>query len=325
MTTSSLRNGWPLASGLLLSLLVPLFPDGSALGADPTLESRLLPLIEAHEGKVAVAVKDLKTGEGFVSHADDPMPTASLIKFPVMVEAYRQADAKAIDLDARVTLKDADKVPGSGILTDHFSEGASFPLRDAVHLMIVYSDNTATNLLLDVIGIGSTAATMERMGYPNTKIHAKVFRGSTSVFPERSKEFGLGSTTAAEMVRLCEALNRKELVNPEASAAMLRHLRACEDKDKFPRFLPPGTKVAFKTGSLDAVRTAAGIIECARGPVALCVMTSENKDHSWRADNAGNRLCAEIARAVFDHFGPEATPAPSASPAQSGDETAKPR
>jgi beta-lactamase class A len=191
--------------------------------------------------------------------------------------------------------------------------------------MIVYSDNTATNLVLDVIGIGSTAATMERMGYPNTKIHAKVFRGSTSVFPERSKEFGLGSTTAAEMVRLCEALNRKELVSPESSEAMLRHLRACEDKDKFPRFLPPGTKVAFKTGSLDAVRTAAGIIECAQGPVALCVMTSQNKDHSWRADNAGNRLCAEIARAVFDHFGPEATPAPSPSPAQSGGETAKPR
>jgi beta-lactamase class A len=93
MTTISLRQGRPLTTGLLLFLLLPLFPEGSALGADPTLESRLLPLIEAHEGKVAVAVKNLKTGESFVSHADDPMPTASLIKFPVMVETYRQADA----------------------------------------------------------------------------------------------------------------------------------------------------------------------------------------------------------------------------------------
>ena len=89
---------------------------------------------------------------------------------------------------------------------------------------------------------------------------------------------------------------------------MLKHLRACEDKDKFPRFLPPGTKVAFKTGSLDATRTAAGIIECAQGPVALCVLTDGNADHRWVPDNAGNRLCAEIARAVFDHFGPEASP-----------------
>ena len=193
-------------------------------------------------------------------------------------------------------------MPGSGILTDHFSDGATFPLRDAVHLMIVFSDNTATNLVLDEIGIGSTAATMEKMGYPNTKIHSKVFRRDTSVFPERSKQFGLGSTTAAEMIRLCEALHRKELVSPEASEAMLEHLRACDDKDKFPRFLPPGTKVAFKTGSLSTPATAAGIIECPGGPVAVCVLTDENEDKRWVPDNAGNRLCAEVARAVFDHF-----------------------
>ena len=155
-------------------------------------------------------------------------------------------------------------MPGSGILTAHFSDGATFPLRDAVHLMIVYSDNTATNLVLDEIGIPSTAETMEKLGYPNTKVHSKVFRRDTSVFPERSKQFGLGSTTAAEMVRLCEALHKKELVSPEASEAMLKHMQACDDKDKFPRFLPPGTKVAFKTGSLDAARTAAGIIDYAR-------------------------------------------------------------
>ncbi|MCL5670421.1 MAG: class A beta-lactamase-related serine hydrolase, partial [Acidobacteria bacterium] len=110
---------------------------------------------------------------------------------------------------------------------------------------------------------------MEAMGYPNTKIHSKVFRRDTSVFPERSKKYGLGSTTAAEMVRLCEELYHKRLVSPTASEAMLEHLRACDDKDKFPRFLPPGTKIAFKTGSLSDTRTAAGIIECPAGPGAL--------------------------------------------------------
>jgi beta-lactamase class A len=298
----------------LAFLLVSLFliPNLPVLGADATLESRLAPLIEAHQGKVAVAAKNLKTGETFQYHADEPMPTASLIKLPVMVEAYRQAAEKTIDLDTMVTLKDSDKVPGSGILTSHFSAGASFPLRDAVHLMIVYSDNTATNLVLEVIGIGATAATMEKMGYPNTKLHSKVFRRDTSVFPERSKQFGLGSTTAGEMTRLCEALWRQEVVSPEACAAMLKHLRACDDKDKFPRFLPPGTKVAFKTGSLDATKTAAGIIECPAGPVALCVLTDGNADHRWVQDNAGNRLCAEIARAVFNHFGPGGASEPAA-------------
>jgi beta-lactamase class A len=305
MTMTQIRVG-------LIAALLGLAASTPSPGADDSLESRLAPLIQAHKGKVAVAVKNLETGESFAYHADEPMVTGSLIKFPIMVEAYRQAAEKTVDLNKPVTLKKGDKVPGSGILTGHFSEGATFPLRDAVHLMIVYSDNTATNLVLDEIGIASTAQTMEKLGYPNTKAHSKVFRRDTSAFPERSKVFGIGSTTAAEMVRLCEALHRKELVGPEASAEMLKHMAACDDKDKFPRFLPAGTKLAFKTGSLDAARTAAGIISTPGGPVAVCVLTDENQDKRWVTDNAGNRLCADVARVVFDHFPARGEPRPTA-------------
>ena len=84
------------------------------------------------------------------------MPTASLIKLPVMVEAYFQADEGKVKLDATGDAQKDDKVPGSGILTSHFSDGATFPLARRVRLMIVYSDNTATNLVLDKIGIPST-------------------------------------------------------------------------------------------------------------------------------------------------------------------------
>ncbi len=282
-----------------------------------TLASALTPIIQAHKGKVAVAVKNLATGESFGYHENDVMPTASLIKFPVMIEAYRQAEAKQVDLGAWITLKKQDKVPGSGILTYHLSDGATITLRDAIRLMIAFSDNTATNLVLDSIGLGATAQTMERMGYPNTKIHSKVFRRDTSIFPDRSKLYGLGSTTAAEMVRLCEAVQNKTILSPASCAAMLDHLRACEDKDKFPRFLPPGTKVAFKTGSLDDTRTAAGIIECPGGPAAVCVLSHDNEDKRWVADNAGNRLCALIARGVYDCFD-------QAPPAQTGTGSTKP-
>jgi beta-lactamase class A len=271
-------------------------------GESPKLDARLMPLIKAHKGKVAVMVKHLGSGETFSYHADDVLPTASLIKLAVMIEAYRQAADKKLDLDKVVTLRKEDKVPGSGFLTYHFTEGATFKLRDAIRLMIVFSDNTATNLVLDAIGLGATAATMEKMGYPNTKIHSKVFRRDTSVFPERSKQFGLGSTTASEMIRLCEALYLKKILSPPACEQMLDNLRACDDKDKFPRLLPPGTKVAFKTGSLADTRTAAGIIEWPAGPVAVCVLSCENEDKRWVAENAGNRLCAEIARAVYDHY-----------------------
>ena len=300
-----------LVATFLLGLVLPSLPCSGLASAEPGrpspgahdgLAAKLEPILKAHKGKVAVAIKNLRTGESFTFHADEVMPTASLIKFPVMVEAYRQAASGKIDLDARVTLKKQDKVPGSGVLTYHFSDGASFALRDAVRLMIAFSDNTATNLVLDAVGLGATAATMEAMGYANTKIHSKVFRRDTSVFPERSKRFGLGSTTAAEMIRLCEQLYYRQLVSPTASAEMLAHMRACDDREKFPRFLPPGTKLAFKTGSLADTRTAAGILECDGGPIVMCVLSCDNEDKRWVPENAGNVLCAEIAREVFLYY-----------------------
>jgi beta-lactamase class A len=268
----------------------------------PTLESKLTPVILSHKGVVAMAVKHLGSGASFEYRAHEVMPTASLIKFPVMIETYRQASAGRVDLDSFITLKAQDKVGGSGVLTSHFSDGTRFRLRDAVRLMIAFSDNTATNLVLDAIGIGATAATMERLGYPNTKIHSKSFRRETSVFPDRSARYGLGSTTAHEMVLLCEAVYQKQILTPEICETMLDHLRACDDRDKFPRFLPPGVKVAFKTGSLADTRTAAGILEWPGGPVALCVLSCQNEDKRWVSDNAGNRLCANVARAVYEHF-----------------------
>lgn len=298
-------------------------PTASAEDQDSSasLGEKLLPLIKAHQGQVAVAVKHLKTGESFQHRESEPMPTASLIKFPVMIEAYRQAHAGKIDLDKSIKLSDDDKVPGSGILRTHFSQGATFPLRDAIRMMIAFSDNTATNLVLDQVGLAATGETMQAWDFPNTRIHAKVFRGDTSIAPERSKKFGLGSTTAAEMVRLLERLERKDLVNEKASEEMLAHLLACEDKDKFSKRLPTGTKVAHKTGSVSAIRTDAGIIYASSGPIALCVLTAENKDQRWEPDNAGNALCAEIAWTVFNYF--ESSGDPDRKPDNSAPEPLK--
>ncbi len=274
-----------------------------------SLRQKLSSLLKTHEGHVAVAIKHLATGERFEFEANRAMPTASLIKIAVMVEAYRQADAGRIDLEQRITLLAGDKVPGSGILTTHFSAGTQVSLRDAIRLMIAYSDNTATNLVLEQIGIRSTSKTMEKLGFPNTKIHAKVFRRDTSVFPDRSKRFGLGSTTALETVQLLEQLYRKQLASPSASDAMLKHLENCQDRTKLRRFLEPHITIAHKTGSLATVRTDAGIISSPSGPLVVCVLTSENKDRRWTEENAGEILCARVAKITCAHFdqGPKPT------------------
>jgi beta-lactamase class A len=278
-----------------LSLFAP-----SAPAAD--LDARIAPLVKEHKGRVAVAVKNLTTGEEYSLSADEPMPTASLIKLPVMVETYWQAREGKVKLDTTLTLRDADKVEGSGILKYHFSAGATFPLRDAVRLMIVYSDNTATNLVIDQIGLPSTSARMAKLGLKQTRLNAKVFRADTRIDQEFGKKYGLGSTTAHEMVKLLELIETGTVVSPEACKEMLGHLKACDDKEKLTRFLPAGAVVAHKTGSVNASKTDAGIIYTKGGPVAVCVLTDGNTDQRWVADNEAQVLIGKIGRQVYDHF-----------------------
>jgi D-alanyl-D-alanine carboxypeptidase (penicillin-binding protein 5/6)/beta-lactamase class A len=284
-----------IAAGLMLL--------SHGIGIAGSLEDTLASMAKAHDGKVAIAVKHLSTGEVCNVNANEPMPTASLIKLAVMIEAYWQAHEKRISLSDKVAIRKDDKVPGSGILTEHFSDGASFALRDAVRLMIAFSDNTATNLVLDKIGIKAVNERMTSLKLPNTRIHAKVFRGSTtSIDPEGTKSFGLGRTTAREMVTLLEMIHEGKCVSADACKEMLEHMHKCDDKDKFPRFLPAGVKVAHKTGSVSDARTDAGILYLKNGPVAICVLTAQNTDKTWKPDSAGNLLCAKTAKAVFDYY-----------------------
>jgi beta-lactamase class A len=279
----------------------------SVPGAEPAtssgLGSYLSRHISAHHGHVAVALKNLETGESWYHNADEVMPTASLIKVAVLFEAYQQADEGKIQLHDRLTLHDSDKVPGSGILRDNFSDGATFTLRDALRLMIAVSDNTATNMVLERVGIRAVNKRMEAWGFPNTKVNALSFKGSTtSVDPERSRRYGLGSTTAREALRLFEELYAGTRQRPALKQAMLAHLRHNDDRDRFPRLLPPGTPLWHKDGATERVRNDAGLIQTHGGTVALCVLTKDNEDRRWHSDNAGNILCARLAREVYDYF-----------------------
>lgn len=237
------------------------------------------------------------------------MPTASLIKLPILVATYRFAADGEIDLDKPVALREEDKVPGSGILRDHFSDGATLPLRDHVRLMMRYSDNTATNIVIDQIGLPATTEIMRRLGLKDTRLHSKVYRGDTSIAPERSRQFGLGSTTASEMVKLLSMLHGGELGDETATREMLDHLLACESRSKLPRFFDDSIQIAHKTGSVSNCRTDAGIIYTSTGPVAVCVLTNENKDQSWGDDNAAEILCGQIGQAVLDRFDEDEQPA----------------
>ena len=269
-----------------------------------SLSERIEPLIAKHQGTVCVAIKHLATGETFFHRPQEVVPTASLIKFPVMIEYYRQVDAGKLSGDRMVTLTQEDKVPGSGILTDHFANSSVLPLETINHLMIAFSDNTATNLVLDQIGIPNVAKTMQQLGLPETQIHSKVFRRDTSIAQDRSQKYGLGSTTAADMLSLLEQLHARKLVSPEASERMLTHLLSCDDKTKLLRFLPKEIKGYHKTGAVNESRTDAGLFDTPSGWIAMVCLTSENQDKSWGDSNAAEILCGRIAQETYEHFHP---------------------
>ncbi len=272
---------------------------------DDALGDAILPLVSNHGGDVGVAIEHLVTYESFRYRADAVMPTASLIKLPLMVTVYQSVARGELDLQQPIVLRSEDKVPGSGILTDHFSDGATLPLRDYIRLMMRDSDNTATNIVIDQVGLAATAKSMESIGLTNTKLHSKVYRGDTSIFPERSKQFGIGSTTGNEMVTLLRMLYERTIGDEAATQQMLGHLASCDDRSKLARYLPAGTKLFHKTGAIGNCRTDAGVIETPTGPVAVCVLTNKNADQSWSDSNAAELLCSEIGRIIVKRFGSE--------------------
>lgn len=280
---------------------------------DQQLADLVQPLIDAHDGKIGLAIKHLGTGQGFAYRADEPMPTASLIKMATMVTAYHKISDGKLSRQLQVALKEEDKVPGSGILTEHFSEGTQLTLRDAIRLMMAYSDNTATNLVVDQIGLPSTAQYMNSLGLPNTQLHSKVYRRDTSVDLERSKRFGLGSTTAAETIVLLEWIDGGKVISREVCDEMLGHLYANQDRSKLARSLPAKVRVAHKSGDVNSSRCDAGLIDGPSGRIAICVLTDENADRSWSDDNAALKLIGEVAVVAYRHYYPEAFAEPSSS------------
>lgn len=272
-----------------------------------SLEERILPIAKEHKGKIAVAVKSLTSDESYFLNENAVMPTASLIKLPIMIETFRLAEEGKVKLDQVVTLKKDDQVPGAGVLTDSFTPGATLTLLDAVRLMITVSDNTATNLVLDAITIPATNATMKSLGFPETRINSKVYKGgATTVDPERSKQYGLGSTSAKEMTGILELLAGGKVVSPKACEEMLGILKKNQDNELCVRYLPSGTAVAHKTGAVSAARTDAGIVYLKGKPAYIfVVLTNDNDDKNWVIDNAAQLTLAKVGRAIYDHFAPK--------------------
>ncbi|HEX6058490.1 MAG TPA: serine hydrolase [Gemmatimonadaceae bacterium] len=270
---------------------VPAHPRADTVSLRRTLDS----LADAHHGVVGYTVHNIDTGERLERRGDEPFPTASLIKVPILVTTFALVDSGRLSLDDRIHVLKADKVPGSGVL-QFFHDGIDITVGDAAWFMITVSDNTATNLLLDKVGIRTVWATMERLGLPRSKVHSKSFLRSTSVAMDSSVKYGLGVTTPNEMARLFELLARGEAVSPAADSAMLEILEHNEDYQMLYRHAG-GVRAARKTGATDSVRTECGLFHLS-GRVVACVLTKENADTRWVLDNEPQVTMARMGEAI---------------------------
>jgi beta-lactamase class A len=171
----------------------------------PKLDDQVKALVASFKGKVTLYAKNLDTGETYALNADERVRTASTIKIAVMIEAFARVNEGKAKWTDQVVLTKEKKVSGSGILSE-LSDGLHLTLRDAVNLMMMLSDNTATNLVLDVLTTDAVNARMESLAFKNIKINRKVMSGGESQAgkdPE-NKKYGLGFATPHEMVLVME-------------------------------------------------------------------------------------------------------------------------
>jgi Beta-lactamase class A len=204
-----------------LVFLLPLAPLAAQNAHPrPSLDQNVRAAIDAFSASVSYYAKNLDTGEVSAIRGDERVRTASTIKLPIMATIFHTIAEGHAKWDEELTLTKDAKVSGSGVARE-LSDGLHLPIRDLVHLMIVVSDNTATNLLLDRFGSDSVNAYMEQLGLHDTRSLRKIMPAGKTANPTPLTRFGIGVSTPHEMVTLLEKIERGEIVNAAASREMI--------------------------------------------------------------------------------------------------------
>jgi beta-lactamase class A len=280
------------------------------IGTREQLERALDALVSQTGADLALAAMNLTTGEEIARNAERSMPTASVFKLPLLVEVFRQAATGTLDLDERITLRAEDVVMGSGILRD-FGPGLQPTLRDLAMMMVIVSDNSASNLLLDRVGGPQRVnATMRDLGLPSIVVHRRI------VFGEITTNGSLAEAAPRDLMRLVAMLAREELVSPAASREMLAILGRQRYLEQAPRFiayrpyagdfgLPQPIKIFNKTGMINGLRADAGLVTIDPDVrIAYSVVSDTGPDDTYRQEHPGDVVNALIGRILVEYWWP---------------------
>jgi beta-lactamase class A len=275
----------------------------AAAQSQSNLDDQIKPIVASFKGKVSLFAKNLDTGETYALNPDERVRTASTIKIAVMIEAYARVTEGKAKWTAEVVLTKEKKVSGSGILFE-LSDGLKLTLRDAVNLMMILSDNTATNLVLDVLTTDAVNARIESLGFKQIKIMRKVGSGGESAAgkdPEY-KKYGLGMATPREMVLVMEKLERGEIINPAVSKEMIELMKREQARYAIGRSLWD-VPMASKYGALDRLRSAVGILYTKKGKIAMAISCDDIPEVMWSVDNPAYVLMSRLSEVLVEGLG----------------------
>ena len=260
------------------------------------LEARVDDIAAPLDGVMGVAILDLTDGRILLRNADHVFPTASSIKIAILLELYRQdqearAGAKGkARLDDIYTFDPKDLVEDSQIMAGLTAGVTRVTNRDLAQFMVAVSDNAATNVLIDRVGMQNVNATLRSLGLTKTMLRRKMIdiaaarRGDENV------------STPQEMVRLLEAIYKEKALNKQATAEFIKRLSTLKNS-YIPRLLPDNVQVANKPGELEAVRNDCGIVYAPNRPFAISVMTAYDRD-----EKAAGRAMSKVALEAYRYF-----------------------
>ncbi len=286
---------------------------------------RLIEQIDASfSGSLAFAAKNLATGEEMLLNADEVLPTASTIKLAILAELYRQVSDEGVDLSERLPMQQSDIVGGSGVLKE-LGAGLQPTLYDLAKLMVIVSDNTATNMLIDRLGgVERVNQTMRDYGLETLVLHNRV---DFELIGNDVRRFA--ESSARDLMRFNELLLQGSLVNADASKAMIEIMKQQQYLDQVPRYfnVRPGARelnpdqqiwVGCKTGFFGGTRVDAGVIFLPSDvTIAYCAMAHGSDDLSIVAESEPAVTNGLLGRVLLEYWWPgEWTPDNATAPSR---------
>jgi beta-lactamase class A len=273
-------------------------PASSAQALDALVRAEITPF----KGKVYLFARNLDTGVTYSFNGDERVRTASTIKVAVMIEAFtRVAEGRAKWTDELVLTK-AVRYGGSGVLPE-LADGLRLTLRDCVNLMMVVSDNTATNMVLDYLTTDAVNSRMNTLGFKDTRIMRRIGGGGESKEGKApdNKRFGLGATTPHEMVQILEKLDAGDLVSKTAAKEMIDLMKREQARYAIGRTIWD-VPMASKYGALDSLRSCVAIVYSKRGRIAMAITVDDMPEVIWSVDNPGYLLMSRLSLILIDRL-----------------------